>query len=31
MNPVASLTDAQREDLSKKNAEQNRRSESNRR
>jgi hypothetical protein len=31
MNAVTSLTDAQREDLSKKNAEQNKRSESNRR
>lgn len=31
MNAVTSLTDAQREDLSKKNAEQNKRSENNRR
>lgn len=31
MNAITSLTDAQREDLSKKNAEQNKRSENNRR
>lgn len=31
MNAITSLTDAEREDLSKKNAEQNRRSENNRR
>lgn len=31
MNVFTSLTDAQREDLSKKNAEQNKRSENNRR
>lgn len=31
MNAVTSLTDAQREDLSKKNSEQNKRSENNRR
>ncbi|BDT39634.1 hypothetical protein HEP81_08163 (plasmid) [Streptomyces griseofuscus] len=31
MNAITSLTDAEREDLSKKNSEQNKRSEQNRR
>lgn len=31
MDAITSLTDAEREDLSKKNAEQNKRSENNRR
>jgi hypothetical protein len=31
MNAITSLTDAEREDLSKKNSEQNKRSENNRR
>lgn len=31
MDAITSLTDAEREDLSKKNSEQNRRSENNRR